>query len=130
MKKRFTSASVTNVGDDSGSFECGFTPSRSLLKECMALLHGMEEIPAAAYTKAVNKFASDPIIREVVCRLSSTSQCVCRLSSIEIEGRWVDMKLKVVCRLSSTDIILYCKKHCQHCITAFSTLQGVSTISQ
>ncbi|KAI8013625.1 hypothetical protein LOK49_LG05G00690 [Camellia lanceoleosa] len=65
MEKCFTSASVTNVGDDSGSFESGSTPSRSLLKECMALLHGMEEIPDAAYTKAVNKFASDPIIREV-----------------------------------------------------------------
>ncbi|KAI8020498.1 L10-interacting MYB domain-containing protein [Camellia lanceoleosa] len=65
MEKRFTSASVTTVGDDSGSFEGGSTPSRSLLKECMALLHGMEEIPAAAYTKVVNKLASDPIIREV-----------------------------------------------------------------
>ncbi|THG03367.1 hypothetical protein TEA_010352 [Camellia sinensis var. sinensis] len=65
MEKRFTSASVTNVGDDSGSIEGGSTPSRSLLKECMALLHGMEEISAAAYTKAVNKLASDPIIREV-----------------------------------------------------------------
>ncbi|KAI8012215.1 L10-interacting MYB domain-containing protein [Camellia lanceoleosa] len=65
MEKRFTSASVTNVGDDSGSIEGGSTPSRSLLKECMALLHGMEEIPAPAYTKAVNKLASDPIIREV-----------------------------------------------------------------
>ncbi|XP_028084051.1 uncharacterized protein LOC114285225 [Camellia sinensis] len=30
----------------------------------MALLHGMEEIPAPTYTKAVNKLASDPIIRE------------------------------------------------------------------
>ncbi|KAI8013175.1 hypothetical protein LOK49_LG05G01256 [Camellia lanceoleosa] len=65
MEKRFTSASVTTVGDDSGSFEGGSTPSRSLLKECMALLHGMEEIPATVYTKAVNKLASDPIIREV-----------------------------------------------------------------
>ncbi|CAL5351397.1 unnamed protein product [Camellia sinensis] len=65
MEKRFTSASVTYVGDDSGSIEGGSTSSRSLLKECMALLHGMEEIPAPAYTKAVNKLASDPIIREV-----------------------------------------------------------------
>ncbi|CAL5395827.1 unnamed protein product [Camellia sinensis] len=65
MENRFTSASVTNVGDDNGSIEGGSTPSRSLLKECMALLHGMEEIHAAAYTKAVNKLASDPIIREV-----------------------------------------------------------------
>ncbi|KAI8026920.1 hypothetical protein LOK49_LG02G00213 [Camellia lanceoleosa] len=65
MEKHFTSASVTNVGDDSGSIEGGSTPSRSLLKECMALLHGMEEIPAPAYTKVVNKLASDPIIREV-----------------------------------------------------------------
>ncbi|GMP98669.1 hypothetical protein CsSME_00046471 [Camellia sinensis var. sinensis] len=64
-EKRFTSASVTTVGDDSGSIEGGSTSSRSLLKECMALLHGMEEISTAAYTKAVNKLASDPIIREV-----------------------------------------------------------------
>ncbi|THF95568.1 hypothetical protein TEA_006225 [Camellia sinensis var. sinensis] len=65
MEKRLTSASVTNVGDDSGSIEGGSTASRSLLKECMALLHVMEEIPAPTYTKAVNKLASDPIIREV-----------------------------------------------------------------
>ncbi|GMQ11334.1 hypothetical protein CsSME_00053996 [Camellia sinensis var. sinensis] len=65
MEKRFTSASVTNVGDDNGSIEGGSTPSCSLLKECMALLHGMEKIPALAYTKVVNKLASDPIIREV-----------------------------------------------------------------
>ncbi|GMP85656.1 hypothetical protein CsSME_00038727 [Camellia sinensis var. sinensis] len=65
MEKRFTSALVTNVGDGSGSIEGGSTPSRSLLKECMALLHAMEEILAPAYTKAVNKLASDPIIREV-----------------------------------------------------------------
>ncbi|GMP92330.1 hypothetical protein CsSME_00042596 [Camellia sinensis var. sinensis] len=31
----------------------------------MALLHAMEKILAPAYTKAVNKLASDPIIREV-----------------------------------------------------------------
>ncbi|CAL5358490.1 unnamed protein product [Camellia sinensis] len=65
IEKRFTSVSVTNVGDDSGSIEGGSTPSRSLLKECMALLHGMEEIPAPTYTKVVNKLASDPIIRKV-----------------------------------------------------------------
>ncbi|CAL5420246.1 unnamed protein product [Camellia sinensis] len=65
MEKRFTSASVTNVGDDSGSIKGSSTSSRSLLKECMALLHDMEEIPAPAYTKAVNKLASDPIIRKV-----------------------------------------------------------------
>ncbi|XP_028111967.1 uncharacterized protein LOC114310214 [Camellia sinensis] len=55
---------VTNVGDDSGSIEGGSTASHLLLKESMALLHGMEEIPAPAFTKAVNKLASDPIIRE------------------------------------------------------------------
>ncbi|CAL5391448.1 unnamed protein product [Camellia sinensis] len=65
MEKRLTSASVTNVGDDSGFIEGGSTASRSLLKECMALLHAMEEIPVPAYTKAVNKLASNPIIREV-----------------------------------------------------------------
>ncbi|GMP75554.1 hypothetical protein CsSME_00032600 [Camellia sinensis var. sinensis] len=65
MEKRFTSASVTNVGDDSGSIEGGSTASRSLLKECMALLHAMEEIHAPAYTKAMNSLASDPIIMEV-----------------------------------------------------------------
>ncbi|GMP54935.1 hypothetical protein CsSME_00019924 [Camellia sinensis var. sinensis] len=65
MEKRLTSASVTNVGDDSGSIEGGSTASRSLLKECMALLHAMEEISVPAYTKAVNKLASDPIIRKV-----------------------------------------------------------------
>ncbi|XP_028078330.1 uncharacterized protein LOC114280195 [Camellia sinensis] len=65
MEKRLTSASVTNVGDDGGSIEGGSTASHSLLKECVALLHAMEEIPAPAYTKAVNKLASDPIIREV-----------------------------------------------------------------
>ncbi|KAI7981120.1 hypothetical protein LOK49_Contig71G00011 [Camellia lanceoleosa] len=53
------------VGDDSGSIEGGSTASRSLLKECMALLHAMEEIPAPAYTKTVNKLASNPIKREV-----------------------------------------------------------------
>ncbi|THG23250.1 hypothetical protein TEA_020215 [Camellia sinensis var. sinensis] len=74
MEKRFTSASVTNVGDDSGSIEGGSTPSRSLLKECMALLHGMEEIPAAAYTKAVNKLTSDPIMREEA--LSTLYHCI------------------------------------------------------
>lgn len=65
MEKRLTSASVTNVGDDSGSIEGGSTASRSLLKECMTLLHAIEEISAPAYTKAVNKFASDPIISDV-----------------------------------------------------------------
>ncbi|GMP24419.1 hypothetical protein CsSME_00001692 [Camellia sinensis var. sinensis] len=65
MEKRLTSASVTNVCDDNGSIGDGSTASHSLLKECMALLHAMEEIPAPAYTKAVNKLASDPIIREV-----------------------------------------------------------------
>ncbi|KAI8016770.1 hypothetical protein LOK49_LG04G01851 [Camellia lanceoleosa] len=65
MEKRLTSASVTNVSDDSGSIEDGSTASRSLLKECIALLHAMEEIPTLAYTKAMNKLASNPIIREV-----------------------------------------------------------------
>ncbi|GMP47847.1 hypothetical protein CsSME_00015411 [Camellia sinensis var. sinensis] len=65
MEKKLTSASVTNVGDDSGSIKDGSTASRSLLKECMALLHAMEEIPAPAYIKAMNKLASDPMIREV-----------------------------------------------------------------
>ncbi|CAL5333505.1 unnamed protein product [Camellia sinensis] len=65
MEKQLTSASVTNVGDDSGSIKGGSTASRSLLKECMALLHAMEEIPAPAYIKAMNKLASDPMIREV-----------------------------------------------------------------
>ncbi|XP_028121108.1 uncharacterized protein LOC114318409 [Camellia sinensis] len=60
MEKRLTSASVTNVGDDSGSIEGGSTASCSLLKEFMALLHAMEEIPAPAYTKAVNKLAHIP----------------------------------------------------------------------
>ncbi|XP_028079615.1 uncharacterized protein LOC114281367 [Camellia sinensis] len=57
MEKRLTSTSVTNVGDDSGSIEGGPTTSHSLLKECMALLHAMEEILAPAYTKVVNKLA-------------------------------------------------------------------------
>ncbi|THF93852.1 hypothetical protein TEA_011628 [Camellia sinensis var. sinensis] len=65
MEKKLTSASVTNVGDDSGSIKGGSTASRSLLKECIALLHAMEEIPAPAYIKAMNKLASDPMIREV-----------------------------------------------------------------
>lgn len=65
MKKRLTSASVTNVGDDSGSIEGSSTASRSLLKECMALLHAIEEISGPAYTKAVNKLALDLIIRDV-----------------------------------------------------------------
>ncbi|XP_028096744.1 uncharacterized protein LOC114296635 [Camellia sinensis] len=65
MEKRLTSASITNVGDDSGSIKGGSTGSRSLLKECKALLHAMEEILAPTYTKVVNKLALDPIIREV-----------------------------------------------------------------
>ncbi|GMP48951.1 hypothetical protein CsSME_00016119 [Camellia sinensis var. sinensis] len=65
IEKRLTSASVTNVGDDSGSIEGGSTGSRSLLKECMALLHAMKEIPTSACTKAVNKLTLDPIIRKV-----------------------------------------------------------------
>ncbi|GMP67380.1 hypothetical protein CsSME_00027383 [Camellia sinensis var. sinensis] len=65
MEKRLTNASVTNVGYDSGSIEGGSNASRSLLKECMALLHAMEEIHTPAYTKVVNKLALDPIIREV-----------------------------------------------------------------
>ncbi|GMP58119.1 hypothetical protein CsSME_00021905 [Camellia sinensis var. sinensis] len=64
-KSKMASRKITNVGDDGGSIECGSTASHSLLKECVALLHAMEEIPAPAYTKAVNKLASDPIIREV-----------------------------------------------------------------
>ncbi|THF95558.1 hypothetical protein TEA_013574 [Camellia sinensis var. sinensis] len=64
MEKRLTNASVTNVGYDSGSIEGGSTASRSLLKECMALLHAMEEIHTPAYTKVMNKLASDPIIRD------------------------------------------------------------------
>ncbi|GMP30052.1 hypothetical protein CsSME_00004889 [Camellia sinensis var. sinensis] len=65
MYKGKSKMAVTNVGNDSGSIEGGSTASRSLQKECMALLHAMEEIPTLAYTKAVNKLASNPIIREV-----------------------------------------------------------------
>ncbi|THG15038.1 hypothetical protein TEA_004490 [Camellia sinensis var. sinensis] len=52
------------VGDDSGSIEGGSTASCSLLKECMALLHAMEEILAPTYTKTLNKLASNPIKSE------------------------------------------------------------------
>ncbi|GMP37146.1 hypothetical protein CsSME_00008964 [Camellia sinensis var. sinensis] len=63
---------VTNVGDDSGPIEGGSTTSRSLLKECMALLHVMEEILTPTYTKVVNKLALDPIIREVFVDMSAS----------------------------------------------------------
>ncbi|GMP72417.1 hypothetical protein CsSME_00030465 [Camellia sinensis var. sinensis] len=52
------------VGDDSGSIEGGSTASCSLRKECMALLHAMEEILAPTYTKTLNKLASNPIKSE------------------------------------------------------------------